>query len=269
MMPPGGGAARGDQLAVLAGVCARAADCARRSADDLLGGGEAREADPWRPPISRLMRNAHTRATAMPARSGGGAGAGQLGVREGLARGAAASRFRPGPRRIWRKSLRLVREEAAALAPSARLSALRRADGWLPARRAAADVAPVFAGYEAFLALHCPRPRSGRRNGADPGRARGPVPDRGAGGAVPAIVGAARARFRACAAGSVGASVLRRHARPMCASPRAMTRPTSLRRCWPWCTRRGMRCTSAVCRRTWRASRSARRPAWRRMRASR
>ena len=39
--------------------------------------------------------------------------------------------------------------------------------------------------------------------------------------------------------------------RATCASPRAMTRPTSPRRCWRWCTRPATRCTSAVCPQAW------------------
>ena len=67
MMPPGGAAARGDQLAVLAGLAhglltapEAARDLAAAEAD---GAGD----DPWRQANLRLMRHAHTRATAVPA----------------------------------------------------------------------------------------------------------------------------------------------------------------------------------------------------------
>ena len=85
MMPPGGGAARGDQLAVLAGV-AHAMLTAPEAADDLgaaesaddratpeaaddLAAGASACADPdllrWRAANLRLMRHAFTRASAV------------------------------------------------------------------------------------------------------------------------------------------------------------------------------------------------------------
>ena len=101
MMPAGGGAARGDQLAVLAGL-AHALLTAPEVGDDLAEAeASAARATSGTPPTSRLMRHAHTRATALPARPGRGAGARQLGLREGLARGAAAVRLRAWSRRIW------------------------------------------------------------------------------------------------------------------------------------------------------------------------
>ena len=67
MMPPGGGAARGDQLAVLAGL-SHGLLTAPEIADDLaeaaLGGTDP---DPWRAANLALIRHAHTRATALPA----------------------------------------------------------------------------------------------------------------------------------------------------------------------------------------------------------
>ena len=66
MMPPGGGAARGDQLAVLAGM-SHALLVATEVGDDLAAAEQAGENDPWRAANLRLMRHAYTRATAMPA----------------------------------------------------------------------------------------------------------------------------------------------------------------------------------------------------------
>src|ERR1700753_3618277 len=65
MMPQGGGAARGDQLAVLAGM-PHAMITAPEVPDDLAA-AEALPADPdpWSTANLRLMRHAHTRATAM------------------------------------------------------------------------------------------------------------------------------------------------------------------------------------------------------------
>ncbi|HEX5325306.1 MAG TPA: carboxypeptidase M32, partial [Acetobacteraceae bacterium] len=67
MMPPGGAAARGDQLAVLAGL-AHAALVQPELAADLAEAEAAGEAaGPWQAANLRLMRHAHTRATALPA----------------------------------------------------------------------------------------------------------------------------------------------------------------------------------------------------------
>src|SRR5271168_1838923 len=63
MMPPGGAAARGDQLAVLAGL-AHGILTAPDAAEDLAAAWAGD--DPWRAANLRLMRHAHTRATAIP-----------------------------------------------------------------------------------------------------------------------------------------------------------------------------------------------------------
>ena len=68
MMPKGGGAARGDQLAVLAGV-SHSLLTASVVGDDLAEAEaalEAEPADPWCQANLGLMRHAYTRATAMP-----------------------------------------------------------------------------------------------------------------------------------------------------------------------------------------------------------
>ena len=108
--------------------------------------------------------------------------------------------------------VRLVREAAAALAPALGLQPYDALmDGFQRGMRAA-DVAPVFADYETFLrdAL----PQAEERQARQPGAAApaGSVPGRGAGGAVPAPRRTAGPGFRPRTAGSLGASVLRRHA---------------------------------------------------------
>ena len=65
MMPPGGGAARGDQLAVLAGL-SHSLLIAPAVADDLAAAEATAESDPWDAANLRLMRHAYTRATALP-----------------------------------------------------------------------------------------------------------------------------------------------------------------------------------------------------------
>ncbi len=200
MMPPGGAAARGDQLAVLAGLghemlvapeMAAALDEAEaRAADPDQGGsgtgragrggagvGGAGGSDAgWRGANLALMRRAHTRATALP-----------LDLVEAHSRACSACET------IWRTArpasdfaavapalaevVRLTRETAGALAPALGLSPYdAMMDGYQPGI-GAADVAPVFARYEAFLADALPRAleRQARadRDGT-PGLPRGP-----------------------------------------------------------------------------------------------
>ena len=183
MMPPGGAAARGDQLAVLAGLghellVAPETGAALREAEaarDASGGSDA----DWRDANLRLMRRAHTRATALP-----------LDLVEATSRACSASET------IWRTArpasdfaavapalaevVRLTRETAEALAPSLGLSPYDALmDGFQPGI-GSADVAPVFARYEAFLADVLPRAleRQARadRDGA-PVLPRGPFPE--------------------------------------------------------------------------------------------
>ncbi len=153
MMPPGGAAARGDQLAVLAGL-AHGQLTAPSVADDLA---EAEEpADDWRDANLRLMRHAYTRATAVPSD-----------LVEATARANAACET------VWRDArrtadfalvaphltevVRLVREAAAAMAPALGLTPYDALmDGYQPGI-GASDVSPVFAGYEAFLKDALPR----------------------------------------------------------------------------------------------------------------
>jgi len=150
MMPPGGGAARGDQLAVLAGL-SHGLLIATEVADDLAAAETAGvDPDPWRAASLHLMRHAHTRATALPAD-----------LVEAQARANSACE------KVWREARRasdfamvrghlaevvkLVREQAAALAPALTLSPYDALmDGYQRGVRAA-DVAPVFAAYETFL----------------------------------------------------------------------------------------------------------------------
>ncbi len=66
MMPPGGGAARGDQLAVLAGL-SHSLLSAPELGDDLAAAEAAGDASrSWHAANLRLMRQAYIRATAMP-----------------------------------------------------------------------------------------------------------------------------------------------------------------------------------------------------------
>jgi carboxypeptidase Taq len=146
MMPPGGAAARGDQLAVLAGV-AHEMLTDPDLAEDLAA---ADAADAWQTANLRLMRRAVLRATALP---------------EDLVE--ASSRANAACETIWREAraradfaavepalievVNLTRQAAEALAPVLGLSPYDcLMDGWQPGI-GAADVAPIFSQYEAFL----------------------------------------------------------------------------------------------------------------------
>src|SRR5215472_6928367 len=149
MMPPGGGAARGDQLAVLAGM-SHSLLVAPDVGDDLAAAEAVGEADPWRATNLRLMRHTHTRATAMPPD-----------LVEAQARTNSACE------KVWREArqrsdfamvrprleevVRLMREAAAALAPALGLDPYDALmDGHQRGIRTA-DVSAVFAEYEGFL----------------------------------------------------------------------------------------------------------------------
>ena len=147
MMPLGGAAARGDQLAVLAGL-------SHQLLTDLATGewlaAASAPADEWEAANLRLIRRAHVRATALP---------GEL--------VEAQSRANSKCEKIWRQArrdsdyasvkpylaevLKLVRETAqlwAEKSGSTPYDALM--DSFQPGV-GAADVAPVFARYETFL----------------------------------------------------------------------------------------------------------------------
>lgn len=153
VMPPGGGAARGDQLAVLAGL-AHGLLTAAETADDLAQADAG--PDEWDAANLGLMRHAHLRATAVPAD-----------LVEAQARANSACE------KIWREARRdsdfvavspylaevvsLVRQSAEAMAPALGLSPYDALMDGYQRGIGAADVAPVFARYEAFLRDALPR----------------------------------------------------------------------------------------------------------------
>jgi len=174
MMPPGGGAVRGDQLAVLAGM-SHSLLVAPVVGDDLAAAEAAGAADPWRATNLRLMRHAHTRATAMPPE-----------LVEAQARANSACE------KVWREArrqsdfpmvrphleevVRLMREAAAALAPALGLDPYDTLmDGHQRGMRTA-DVAKVFAGYEAFLGWALPQAEERQARNPPPQRPEDPFP---------------------------------------------------------------------------------------------
>ena len=153
MMPPGGAAARGDQLAVLAGL-SHGLLTAPEVADELAE-AEAVE-DPWRVANLVLMRHAHVRATALP---------GDL--VEAQARANSSCEI------VWREAkagsdfalvsghladvVRLTREAASLLGPALGLSPYDALMDGFQRGVTSAEAEAVFARYEGFLRDALPR----------------------------------------------------------------------------------------------------------------
>jgi carboxypeptidase Taq len=154
MMPPGGGAARGDQLAVLSGL-AHELMTADVMADDLAAAVDTPPDDIWSAANLRLMRHQHLRAIALPAD-----------LVEAKARAGAACEM------LWRQArpesnfalvapaltevVRLYRESATALGEALGLAPYDALMDGFQRGIGSADVEPVFAAYEAFLAEALP-----------------------------------------------------------------------------------------------------------------
>ncbi len=211
MMPPGGAAARGDQLAVLAGI-AHGLLIEPAVGDDLaLAEAAGPDPEPWRAANLRLMRHAYTRAIALP---------------PDLVE--AQTRANSACEKVWREArrtadfalvrphldevVRLTREAAHALAPALGLSPYDALMDGFQRGIGAADVVPIFRDYEAFLRTALPEAEQRQARQPKPVTPGRPVPGHGAGGALPLARRASGAGFRAFAAGSLGASVLRRDA---------------------------------------------------------
>ncbi len=175
MMPPGGAPARGDQLAVLAGL-AHSLLVAPDLGDDLAEAEAAgADPDPWCAANLALMRHAYTRATALPAR-----------LVEAQARANSACE------KVWREArrdsdfaqvrphlaevVRLVREAAACLSPALGLTPYDALMDGFQHGIGAADVAPVFSEYETFLHTALPQAEERQARRGTPVRPKGPFP---------------------------------------------------------------------------------------------
>ena len=166
VMPPGGGAARGDQLAVLAGL-AHGLLTEPAVADDLAEAAAAPPEDPWAAANLSLMQHAHRRATALP---------GDL--------VEAAERANAACEKVWRTArttndfalvapylaevVALVRERAAALGPALGLDPYDALMDGYQRGVGAADVAPIFAQYERFLATALPEAEARQERAGKP-----------------------------------------------------------------------------------------------------
>ena len=174
MMPPGGGAARGDQLAVLAGM-SHALLVEPAVGDDLVTAEAAAAPDPWSAANLRLMRHAYIRATALPpdlveaqARANSAC--------EKVWREARRNSDFPMVRPRLEEVVRLTREAAAALAAAVGLDPYDALmDGFQRGMRVA-DVTPVFARYEAFLRDALPQAEDRQARLPAPVRPAGPFP---------------------------------------------------------------------------------------------
>jgi carboxypeptidase Taq len=175
MMPSGGGDARGDQIAVLAGL-AHGLGTAPEVAADLSDAEAAPPLDEWEAENLRLLRHAHTRATALPAD-----------LVEAHARACSDTE------RTWREAraqsdfalvapklenlIGLMREQAQALAPALGLTPYDALMDGFQRGVTAADVNPVFADYEAFLSDALPRAEDLQSKRGTPLPLEGPFPE--------------------------------------------------------------------------------------------
>jgi carboxypeptidase Taq len=171
VMPPGGGAARGEQLAVLA-VLRHAQLVAPEVEADLAA---AETADPWEAANLRLMRHAFARAQALPA---------------DLVE--AQAKVNSDCEKVWRVArhdgdfamvkpqlaevLRLTREVAGCLSASLGLDRYDALMDGYQAGVSAADVVPVFDAYENFLSAALPEVEAAQARHPAPVQPKGPFP---------------------------------------------------------------------------------------------
>ncbi len=152
MMPPGGAAARGEQMATLAGLSHELLT-APALADDLAA--TETPADPWAARNLELMREAHRRATALPQ---------DLVEASSLASSRCETLWRAARptsdfamvREALSEVFALAREAATILGQTLGLSPYDALISQYQHGITATDVAPIFARYEAFLQTALP-----------------------------------------------------------------------------------------------------------------
>ncbi|MDE2005228.1 MAG: carboxypeptidase M32, partial [Rhodospirillales bacterium] len=174
VMPPGGAAARGEQLAVLAGLAHGELTAPETAA--LLAEAEAPSDDPWQAANLALMRHAHARAAALPA-----------------SLVEASARANSDCEKIWREArrdsdfarvlpafetvLRLARESAACLSAALGLAPYDALMDGYQRGIGAGDVTPIFAAYEEFLARALPAALARQAAAPAPRPLPGPFPE--------------------------------------------------------------------------------------------
>ncbi|MFM9829360.1 MAG: carboxypeptidase M32 [Sphingomonas sp.] len=171
MMPPGGAPARADQMATLSGMAHDMLIEPMVAEDLLLADAE----DEWDSANLALMQRAHARATALPTHLV-----------------EASSRANSACEKIWREArrlsdfamvrpaltevVRLQRETAQALAAATGLDPYDALMDGFQRGVTAADVEPIFADYEAFLAEALPRAEALQAARPSPPAPAGPFP---------------------------------------------------------------------------------------------
>ena len=152
IMPPGGGPARADQVAVLAGVT-HTLMTEPAVADDLAAAeaGSAKTDDPWHAANLRHMRRQHTRSVALPtdlveARSRANS------LCEQAWRDACPQSDFASVRPLLTEVFRLAREAAQALSEALDLPPYDALMDGFQRGITAVEVEPVFARYTTFLA---------------------------------------------------------------------------------------------------------------------
>ena len=175
MMPQGGGAARGDQLAVLAGL-AHAQITAAEVADDLAAAEALPDSpDPWAAANLRLMRHEHTRATAMPADLIEARARANSRCEKVWREAKAAADFKLV--RPWLEEVvNLVRQQAAALAEGLGMSPYDALMDGYQRGIGASDVASIFGAYENFLTENLPLAEERQAKLQKPVKPAGPFP---------------------------------------------------------------------------------------------
>jgi carboxypeptidase Taq len=155
MMPPGGAASRGDQLAVLSGLV-HELTTAPAVADDLAEAEQAPPEADWQAANLRLMQHRHRQAVALPAdlveaRSRANA------TCESVWRGARPASDFAAVQPHLAQVVRLTREASVALGEAFRMAPYDALMDGYQRGIGVADVEPIFAEYEAFLADALPR----------------------------------------------------------------------------------------------------------------
>jgi carboxypeptidase Taq len=172
MMPAGGAAARGEQLAILAGLSHELLTAPDLQAD--LAQAEAPE-DGWEAANLELMREAHLRATAVPrdlveARSRANSAC------ETVWRTARPSADFELVRPAMTEVLNLTRQMAAILGETLGLTPYDALMSQYQRGIKASDVAPVFADYERFLHGTLPEVEAAQRRQEPTALPPGPYP---------------------------------------------------------------------------------------------
>lgn len=155
MMPPGGAAARGDQLAVLSGL-SHELTVHPAMAEDLAAAEAAPPTEPWAVANLALMRHRHAQAVALPADLVEAQSRANSACESVWRRARAASDF-AAVRPYLEEVVRLTREQGAALGAAFGMAPYDALMDLYQRGIAATDVEPIFSAYELFLADALPR----------------------------------------------------------------------------------------------------------------